>query len=259
MAKTKTAVTILPMQKEVASVETIISQAIDKGVALDQMERFLDMRDRVLKDQARAAFVQAMAQFQAECPVIEKTKKVLNKDQKTVRYVYAPMDAITTQIQKPLAASQLSYRFETAQEPGGKEIKAICHVTHILGHTESSYFVVPVDPEGYMTAPQKLASALTFAKRYALLNALGITTGDEDTDAVDVKKEPDVKSLKSKVMFLLKGLETKGLSSMTAQGIAIEVERLTGLKLQDSNLEDIVEKLEEKLRAKNADISVEKE
>lgn len=257
MAKTKSAaVTVLPMQKEVASVETIISQAIEKGVALDQMERFLDMRDRVLKDQARAAFVQAMAQFQADCPVIEKTKKVLNKDQRTVRYVYAPMDAITTQIQKPLAAAQLSYRFETVQETGGKEIKAICHVTHTLGHTESSYFIVPVDPEGYMTAPQKLASALTFAKRYALLNALGITTGDEDTDAVDVKKEPDVKSLKSKVMFLLKGLKVK---AATAPEISVEVERLTGLKLNDENLEDIVTKLEEKLRAQNADISVEAE
>jgi hypothetical protein len=34
-----------------------------------------------------------------------------------------------------------------------------------------------------MTTPQKFASALTFAKRYAFCNVLGILTGDKDDDA----------------------------------------------------------------------------
>jgi hypothetical protein len=61
--------------------------------------------------------------------------------------------------------------------------------------------------DGYMTAPQKYASAQTFAKRYALCNVLGISTGDEDTDATDVNKENTAKSDKAKIMFLLKALE----------------------------------------------------
>ena len=75
-----------------------------------------------------------------------------------------------------------------------------------------------------------------------------ISTGDEDTDATDVGKEPDVKSLKSKVIFLLRGLGEKG---KTAIEMGVEVERLTGLKLVDGNLEQIVKKLEAKLIAKN--------
>lgn len=235
-------------QQEVATVEGMIKQAIDKGLPLDQMERFLAMRERVMAERARAAYIQALAQFQAACPVIKKTKKVLNKDGKSVRYIYAPMDSIVEQIKKPLAEAALSYRFETEQKEGGKEIKAIAHVTHVLGHTESSYFIIPVDPESYMSAPQRLASALTFAKRYALLNALGISTGDEDTDATDVGKEPDVKSLKSKVMFLLKNL---GINAKTKIELMPEVERLTGLKLEDKNLVQIVAKLEQKVIDKN--------
>src|SRR3990167_10453941 len=110
-----------------------------------------------------------MSVFQDSCPVIKKTKKVLNKDGRTVRYQYAPLDSIVEQIKKPLKEAGVSYRWETKNANG--EITAICTVTHILGHSESSEFAVPIDKEGFMTAPQKYASALTFAKRYSLCNA----------------------------------------------------------------------------------------
>src|SRR3990167_2131118 len=110
-----------------------------------------------------------MSVFQDSCPAIKKTKKVMNKDGRTVRYQYAPLDSIVEQIKAPLKSAELSYRWETSNEK--QEITAICTVTHVLGHSESSKFAVPIDTEGYMTAPQKYASALTFAKRYSLCNA----------------------------------------------------------------------------------------
>jgi len=236
------------MQERVQSVETIITQAIEKGVALDQMERFLDMRDRVLKEQARAAFVQAMAQFQAECPVIEKTKKVLNKNSTTTRYVYAPIDSIVKQIQKPVANAQLSYRFEVNQEPG--KIKAVCLVTHVLGHTESSSFEVPITNSEYMTNVQSVAAAMTFAKRYALLNALGISTGDEDTDATTTGKEAAPKSLKSQIVFALRALKQK---ANTKEEIAAGVEKYTGFILDEKNYPQIVDKLNSVIRQNDLD------
>ena len=237
-------------QNDVRAVEALISQAVDKGLAVEQMERLLAMRDRVMAERARAAFVQSMADFQANCPVIEKTKKVLNADGKSVRYMYAPMDSIVRQIQKPVADAGLSYRFETVQEKDVQEIKAICHVTHVLGHTESSYFSVPIGDNKFMTSPQAFASALTFAKRYALLNALGISTGDEDTDAVDVKKEATALSPKSKIVFLLRTLKEK---TDTAAHMAEAVERFTGLMLVEKNYSAIVAKLEDYVRKNNLD------
>jgi hypothetical protein len=56
-----------------------------------------------------------------------------------------------------------------------------------MGHSQESDFTVPIDEKAFMNAPQKVASALTFAKRYAFCNAFGILTGDEDNDGQSVK------------------------------------------------------------------------
>jgi ERF superfamily len=241
--KEKTAVAVAQPQ---SSVDTFISQALAANAPVETLERLFALHKDVQAENARQAFTRALADFQNDCPIIKKTKKVMNKDGRTVRYVYAPIDAIVEQIKKPLAVNGFSYTFTVQNDES--MITATAKVTHKLGWSETSTFSIPVDKEGYMTAPQKIASALTFAKRYALCNALGISTGDEDTDATDVGKEPDVKSLKSKVIFLLRNLGEKVGSAIE---ISVEVERLTGLKLADANLPQIVEKLEAKLIAKN--------
>lgn len=232
-------------------VESLISQAIAGNVSIETMEKLFSLREKVKAEQAREAFTQAMSDFQRNCPVIEKTKKVLNKDGVSVRYQFAPIDSIVKQIQKPLADAGLAYTWTVKNEP--EMVTAICKVTHFLGHSEESSFQIPVDKEGYMTAPQKVASALTFAKRYSLCNALGISTGDEDTDATDVKKEPTPKSDKAKIVFLLRtlGRETKDKDS-----IQLAVRELTLTELKDENLAEIVGRLEVLVKEKNEDTEI---
>lgn len=162
------------------SPEMLISQAIDKGVTVETMERLLDMMTKVKAQKAREEFVKAMAKFQSECPVIKKNKKVMNKDGKTVRYTYAPLDSIIDQVKKPLADNELSYSFDEAKDKDFAS--AICKITHSMGHSETSTFKVPIGSEDYMSDVQKYGSRMTFAKRYAFCNALGILTGDEDDD-----------------------------------------------------------------------------
>jgi hypothetical protein len=184
-----------------SSVDTFIAQALAANAPVETLERLFALHKEVNAEKARAAFTDTLAKFQSQVEVIKKTKKVMNKDGRTVRYVYAPIEAIVEQIKKPLAANGFSYTFTV--ENTSDLITATAKVTHKLGHFEVSSFSIPIDKEGYMTAPQKVASALTFAKRYALCNALGISTGDEDTDATDVGKEATPKSQKSKIVFLL--------------------------------------------------------
>lgn len=245
---TKTSVAATPEEqpKQVVSMQEMITHALDKGASIEVMERMFAMKKDWDIQQAKAGYVQAMATFQSECPVIKKTKKVLNKDGRTVRYMYAPIDSIVEQIKVPLAKAQLSYRWETKQE--GAKVTAICFITHVLGHTESTDFTVDTDPEAYMTSPQKVASALTFAKRYTLCNGLGISTGDEDTDATDVKKEPSPKSDKSKIIFLAR---TLGVNTETKEEIAEGVLEHTKLKLEEKNFTAIVKALEAKVQSQN--------
>jgi hypothetical protein len=219
-------------------VDGFISQAIAQSLPVETMEKLFALREKVKAEKAREMFVESLSKFQEECPKIEKKKKVMNKDGQTVRYQYAPLDVIIEQIKKPLAKYGFSYTWNVKNETGF--ITAIATITHALGHFQTSEFQIPIDMEGYMTAPQKYASALTFAKRYSLCNALGIATADEDTDAVDVNKEKNPKSIKSKIVFALKALGEDTSSKLSCDTAIL---KLTQLRISDENLDEILGRL----------------
>lgn len=237
--------------KEGTSIDVLLSQAVEKGVPVETMERLLAMRKEINKENAKAAYVKALAQFQKDCPEIKKTKKVMNKDGQTVRYMYAPLEDIISGIKELLAKQELSYTWDV--EHSEKGLTAIAKITHSMGHSETSKFQVPIDTGGFMTAPQKSASALTFAKRYSLCNALGISTGDEDDDANTAGKEPDAKSEKSKIILLLRRLDKP---TKTKDEIEDGVQDLTSLGLEEKNFEEIINRLEVLVLEKEGDKDV---
>jgi hypothetical protein len=152
-----------------SSVETFISQAIAANVSVETLERLFGLREKVKAEQAREAFTQALADFQGNCPIIAKTKKVMNN---------------------------------------------------------------------------------TFAKRYALCNALGISTGDEDDDSLSTLKEKDAKSVKAKITLRLR---TLGEKTETRQQVETAVERLTDLELEEKNYPEIAARLQTIIEENQAD------
>jgi len=167
-----------------SEITQLISQAIDKNVPVETMEKLLAMRRELRAEFARNEFQKSLAAFQAACPVIKKTKVVMNKDGKTERYRYAPIESIVEQVKDLLQEHGFNHRTDAKIE--ARVVSAVCVITHREGHEEKSSFAVPIDPDAYMNEAQKFASALTFAKRYAFCDALGIITGDEDYDTVTV-------------------------------------------------------------------------
>lgn len=166
--------------KQESSVEGFILQAIKSNVPVETLERLLVMRDRIKAEQAKEAYSNALASFQGECPTIVKTKDVKNKEGR-VMYSYAPIDSIVNQVKELLSKHGLSYTVQTRTDE--KTVTSVCIVRHVLGHTEASDMTVPISAgTQLMSAGQSVAAALTFAKRYAFLNALGIMTGDEDSE-----------------------------------------------------------------------------
>lgn len=169
--------------------EALIAKAIENNVPVETMERLLVMRRELKAEWAKEQFDLAMAEFQAECPVIEKGKKVDFTSKRTgtrTTYNYAPLDEIVRQVGPVIAKNGLSYTIETENTP--TMIASIVKVKHISGHSESTRFEVPIDKESYMNAQQQYGAASTFGKRYAFCNAFGILTGDEDTDAKDIEE-----------------------------------------------------------------------
>ncbi len=163
------------------SIEALLQQAIDKGVAVETMERLLAMRTQLKHERAKADYDRSMADFQAECPTIVKTKEVRTNSGQ-LAYRYAPIESIVAQVKDLLQKHGFSYSTGMELLEGG--VKVRMRVTHSGGHSEEFYMEVPFGTKtGVMSQTQVAAAATTFAKRYAFCNAFGILTGDEDTDA----------------------------------------------------------------------------
>lgn len=173
---------VAPQTQEVNfSTEALIARAIDQKVDVGTMERLLVMAKEMQAIKAKQEFDKAMANFQAECPAIKKDKEVKN-DSGKILYKYAPIDSIISQVKSILQTNGFSY--STNMELLENGVKVFVKVTHIMGHSEVTEMNVPLGTKtGIMSASQQVAAAQTFAKRYAFLNAFGIMTGDEDTDA----------------------------------------------------------------------------
>lgn len=227
--------------KESTSVESFITQALANNVPIETLERLLAMREKVNQERNKSAFVAAVSYFQETCPIIEKKQKVLNKDGRSVRYQYASLDSIISQIKTPLKEAGLSYSWDVEHLEG--HMKVTITLTHTLGHSTTSTLEIPISDSAFMTGPQTYASAQTFAKRYTLLNVLGIATADEDTDAVDVAKKPpaDANSPKSRIVLRLRAL---GAPTATKEEIEEAVLKFTKLDLIPENYEEIGTRLQ---------------
>lgn len=240
-----------PATKAVATpkpvgIEGLIAQAIQNNSSVETLERLFDLRVKVNTEKAKEAFVEALGNFQREVPVIEKTKSVLNKDGRTMRYKYAPMDSVIGQIKKTLSDNGFSYNWDSKNLE--KHIEVTCKLTHKLGHSETSTFAIPIVESQFMTSPQSYATAQSYAKRYTLLNVLGIGTADEDTDSTDTGKDKDAKSVKARIIFLLRQL---GAEAKTKEELEKVVKEKVQLDLVEANFSDIVARLEVLVDEKN--------
>lgn len=172
---------------QVTTPQTLISQAIEKGVDVESLSRLMDLQERYEANQARKSFFQAFTNFQASVPDIRKNKEVSFAQTK---YNYSPLADITRQIAKTLKENELSYRWEIQDNP--TEIKVTCLVSHIDGHTERTTMQANPDTSGSKNPIQARGSAIEYLKRYTLIGALGISTADADIDGrlpnVDIDK-----------------------------------------------------------------------
>jgi hypothetical protein len=160
------------------SITTLMSMAVERGMDPAGLEKLFALYERDQAIQAQRAYANAMAEFQHAAPVIEKNRTV---DTGKYAYAYAELDHIAETLRDLLHEHGLSYRFDSQVDAGSVAVK--CIVSHRDGHSESTKFACPTHGMAGANAAQQTASALSYARRYALLLALGLTTGDKDDDA----------------------------------------------------------------------------
>jgi hypothetical protein len=171
-------------------VGALIEQAVDKGSTVDTLERLLAMAKDVRAEQARAAWHRAMADFQNDVPEVLKTKtaKVRTKSGAEYTYHYAPLQDLISAVRPKLATHGLSVTFET--QVTKDHVMARCIVGHEDGHVQNCEFVIPIDLQSHMNPAQQVASACTYARRYAYMSALGLSPEDDDDGASATPEKP---------------------------------------------------------------------
>ena len=170
--------------------DQLLTLAVDKNLDIDKLERLMEMKEREEAKTAYAAFVVAISNFQAECPTVKKTGTVKDKNGRQI-YTYPKFDTIMKTIQPYMKKNGLSMRFNS--DIADNRVKVCCKVSHSGGHTDESFFSCPVEASmaGGANASQRTASANSFAKRYAAMNALNIAGSDyDDDDAQMLGAEP---------------------------------------------------------------------
>lgn len=165
-------------------VTSLVQLAIDKGVNVEVIERLVALQERVYDRDARAAFIAALAAFQADCPQILKTREntqfSVTRNGAPRKARYAPLEDID-RIARPIAAKHgLVWTWDTRVDDALMHVT--CRVLHAMGHSETATVSMPYESKAGSSPQQKYGSTQTYGQRYSLTAALGITTADEDTD-----------------------------------------------------------------------------
>jgi hypothetical protein len=158
-----------------APLEAIMAAMANPDVDADKLGKLLDVQERWEANGAKKAYTSALVSFQTRAPVIKKGDTANGKP-------YARMDRIWREVRPLLTDCGLAVSWQSADydtEKGSCTIDGL--VMHADGHSEPIHYKGPA-PEAIrgQNAAQVCGSAVTYCKRYALCNILGINVGDDD-------------------------------------------------------------------------------
>lgn len=168
-------------------ITNMLTLAIEKGVSVETMEKLVTLHERVSDRMAAQEFAAAMSDFQRDCPPISRTStaNIVSQAGAKFSYKYAELDEIAKTITPLLSAAGLSFSWDSTVDKG--VLTCVCTLRHVNGHKITASFIVPTDSKAGMSEAQKVAAALTFARRQSLVQVLGLTCADPDVDGADPK------------------------------------------------------------------------
>lgn len=168
----------------------LLERAIDRGVSVEQLAGLMALQERWeaierqrRADEARSAFVAAMAAFKANPPTIVKDKAATFEKGANAKpaYMFASLAQVAAVIGAALGAHGLSHRWHTEQVDG--RVRVTCTVTHIGGHSESTSLEAAPDASGSKNPIQAIGSTTAYLEKYTLCALTGLAAGDQDDDA----------------------------------------------------------------------------
>jgi len=204
------------------------------------IEKLMDLQERWEASEAAKAFHASLSQFQADCPMIEKGREVSFGGR--VVYKFAAYEDIMRIIQPLLTKHGLSVSFSSRFEGG--LITADCHVSK-GGHEIVRSNTGPVPSDMKVNDTQKAGAAKSYAKRYALQDALNIVVCDEDSDGNGLDSSPVNDEQMDAIVDLL-GMLDDGMQRRFFQWVGVEAVR----DIPAARFDDVIAKLQTKVGVK---------
>jgi hypothetical protein len=191
-----------PLATVQPTIEMLLGAALAAGRSAAEVKELRELHRDMKADRALEAFNRAFVQFKKECPPIPRTRKTdqytrVTADGRRVQGDFADLETIAKVVNPVLLRHGLSYRWTDTKLIDGLMV-VTCRLAHEDGHSEDS--PSPPFPVGkpivskagnqVQSVQQVSASTSTYARRYSLISALGLTTVDEDDDGLGENGEP---------------------------------------------------------------------
>lgn len=226
--------TVVP--SSTAIIQVIERAALNPDIDVEKMERLLAMQERIMAQNAKTAFNEAMRVTQAEMPKIKRTKDNAQTNSK-----YADLEHITDKAVPIYTKNGFSVSYGTADcpIPGHARITALC--AHTGGFERTYQADVPLDmtgPKGNQnkTATHGFGSTMSYGRRYMICLIFNITLTNEDQDGnqpSDLISEKQAADLNAKISEVgankeqfLKFLKVERLSDLSVKRFNAAVQAL---------------------------------
>lgn len=156
--------------------------ASDPNIDPAKIEKYLDMKERVLAKQAESDFATAMSAAQAEMGRISA-----DKDNNQTHSKYASYAAIDREIRPIYTGHGFAMSFGTGISSQPEHALVYCDVSHRGGHTKRYEVNVPVDGKGakggdVMTKVHAFGAGIQYGMRYLARAIWNLAIGDDDDD-----------------------------------------------------------------------------
>lgn len=155
--------------------------AANPSVDVAKLEKIIELQERVLANQAKAAFDAAFTEMQADLPTVVEYGRTNNGR-------YAPLEDIIETVRPILHKHGFGLSHKT-EWPDKDTVRIIGILTHREGHERRSEFLSSADESGNKNDIQGLGSAVSYGRRYTTKDLLNIVTRNEDTDGNRPKKD----------------------------------------------------------------------
>lgn len=165
----------------------LLSQAIEKGVDVEQMRALMDMEKEWRAEKAKAEYAAAMTKFGELKRNVQHNRE--GKTAGSATFSYADFPTLVSTVSPWLTECGLSFshRDDPPMFNAEGKITAImvyCRIRHNAGHYEEFHFPAVPDGrlEGKVSPSQLIQLAITYAKRQTLAMGLGVATSDDVHD-----------------------------------------------------------------------------